>query len=109
MPEVVEGGTITFRVNGAVRTTVPSALYQKVRIPVDPADVVADGTIGLTMTTEGPAQAGAACVPTGGVASMRKLELDYRGTEVAPTAVADFFPASSSGITWSSPRTPTPR
>ena len=36
MPEVVEGGTITFRVNGAVRQSVPSSLYQKVRIPVRP-------------------------------------------------------------------------
>ena len=99
MAEVVEGGTITFRVNGAVRATVPSALYQKVRIPVDPADVIADGTIGLTMTTEGPLQAGATCVPAGGVASMRKIELDYRGAEVAPTSVADFFPATSAGIT----------
>jgi len=99
MPEVVQGGSITFRVNGAVRTTVPSALYQKVEIPVTPADVIADGTIGLTLTTEGPAVAGATCVPSGGVASMRKIELVYRGTEVAPTTVADFFPASSSGIT----------
>ncbi len=99
MDEVVEGGTITFRINGAVRETVPSALYQKVRIPVDPADVIADGTIGLTMTTEGPLQAGATCVPAGGVASMRKMELDYRGAEVAPTSVADFFPATSAGIT----------
>ena len=99
MAEVVEGGTITFRVNGAVRLTVPSSLYQKVRIPLDPADVIADGTIGLTMTTEGPVQAGATCVPAGGVASMRKIELDYRGAEVAPTSVADFFPATSAGIT----------
>jgi hypothetical protein len=99
MPEVVEGGTITFRVNGAVRTTVPSALYQKVRIPVDPPDVIADGTIGLTMTTEGPAQPGASCLPTGGVASMRKVELDYRGAETPPTSVANFFPPSSAGIT----------
>ena len=99
MPEVVEGGTITFRINGAVRKTVPSALYQKVRIPVDGPDVVADGTIGLTMTTEGPAQPGATCLPSGGVASMRNIELDYRGAEVAPTAVSDFFPASSAGIT----------
>jgi len=99
-PEVVEGGTITFRVNGAVRKTVPSALYQKVRIPVDQADVIADGTIGLTMSTEGPAAAGATCVPAGGVASMRKIELDYRGTETAPTTVADFFPPpSAAGVT----------
>ena len=27
MREVVEGGTVTFRINGAVRTQVPSALY----------------------------------------------------------------------------------
>ena len=99
MDEVVEGGTITFRINGAVRETVPSALYQKVRISVDPADVVADGTVGLTMTTEGPLQAGATCVPAGGIASMRKIELDYRGAEIAPTAVAGFFPATSAGIT----------
>jgi hypothetical protein len=99
MPEVVEGGTISFRVNGAVRKSVPSALYQKVRIPVDPADVIADGTIALTMTTEGPVQPGATCVPAGGVASMRKIELDYRGTELAPTTVADFFPAAAAGIT----------
>src|SRR3712207_5406654 len=81
MPEVVEGGTVTFRVNGAVRTTVPSALYQKVRIPLDPPDVIADGTIALTMTTEGPST-GAACLPAGGVASLRKIELDHRGAEV---------------------------
>ena len=98
-PEVVQGGTITFRVNGAVRKTVPSSLYQKVRIPLAPADVIADGTVGLTMSTEGPAVAGAACLPTGGVASMRKIELDYRGAEAAPTTVADFFPPSSSGVT----------
>ena len=98
-PEVVEGGTVTFRVNGAVRKTVPSALYQKVRIPVEQADVIADGTIGLTMSTEGPATPGATCVPAGGVASMRKIELDYRGTESAPTTVADFFPPTAAGVT----------
>ena len=96
---VVEGGTITFRVNGAVRKTVPSSLYQKVRIPVDPSDVIADGTIGLSMSTEGPVPAGSACVPTGGVASMRNIELDYRGTETPPTTVADFFPPASAGVT----------
>ena len=52
MPEVVEGGSVVFRLNGAVRKTVPSALYQKVRSPVNPPDVIADGTIGLTMTTQ---------------------------------------------------------
>ena len=98
-PEVVEGGTVTFRVNGAVRKTVPSALYQKVRIPVEQADVIADGTIGLTMSTERPATPGATCVPAGGVASMRKIELDYRGTETAPTTVADFFPSTPAGVT----------
>ena len=97
MAEVVEGGTITFRINGAVRETVPSSLYQKVRIPVDPADVIADGTIGLTMTTEGPLQAGATCVPPGGVASMRKIELDYRGAELAPTSVAGLLPGHVGG------------
>jgi len=98
-PEVVEGGTVTFRVNGAVRRTVPSALYQKVRLPVEQSDVIADGTIGLTMSTEGPVAAGATCAPAGGVASMRKIELDYRGTETAPTTVADFFPPAAAGVT----------
>jgi hypothetical protein len=98
MPEVVEGGSVVFRVNGAVRKTVPSALYQKVRIPVNPPDVIADGTIGLTMTTQGPVAPGAVCVPIGGVATLRKLTLDYRGAEEAPTTVGDFFPASSAGV-----------
>ena len=61
--------------------------------------MIADGTIGLTMSTEGPARPGATCVPAGGVASMRKIELDYRGTETAPTTVADFFPPTSAGVT----------
>src|SRR4051794_7603560 len=108
MPEVVEGGSVAFAVNGVVVKTVPSALYQKVRIPVGPADVIADGTIGLTMTTQGPVAAGAACVPAGGVASMRKLELDYRGTEVAPTTVGTFFPPTSAGITVVIPETAGP-
>ncbi len=98
MSEVVEGGSVVFRVNGRVVETVPSALYQKVRIPVDPPDVIADGTIGLTMTTQGPVAPGASCFPAGGVASLRKIELDYRGTEVAPTSVGTFFPAASAGI-----------
>jgi hypothetical protein len=99
MPEVVAGGSIVFTVNGQVVKTVASALYQKVRIPVDPADVIADGTIGLTMTTQGPAGPAATCIPTGGVASMRKIELNYRGSEVAPTSVGTFFPPTSAGIT----------
>ena len=66
MPEVVEGGSVVFTRQRPVVETVPSALYQKVRIPVDPADVIADGTIGLTMTTQGPVAAGATCVPAGG-------------------------------------------
>ncbi len=97
--EVVEGGTVTFRINGAQRIQYPSALYQKVRIPVNQPDVIANGTIALTMTTEGPAEVGATCLPSGGVAAMRKLELDYRGVETPPTTPSDFFPASSSGIT----------
>ena len=83
---------------------MPSALYQKVRIPVDPADVIADGTIGLTMTTEGPLQAGATCVPPGGVASMRKIELDYRGTEIAPTVGRRLLPADVGGHHGGDPR-----
>ena len=86
---------------------MPSALYQKVRIPVTPADVIADGTIGLTMTTQGPAAAGATCVPPAGVASMRKIELDYRGTEVAPTTVGTSSRRPRPGSPSSSPRTPT--
>lgn len=99
MPEVIDGGSVVFRINGQVVETVPSALYQKVRIPVDTPDVIADGTIGLTMTTQGPIPVGATCIPAGGVASMRKVELDYRGTEVAPTTVGTFFPATSAGFT----------
>ncbi len=99
MPEVVTGGVVSFSVNGAVRKQVPSALYQKVRIPVDPADVIADGTIALNIATASPLAPGASCYTVGGVASMRKIALDYRGAEVAPTSLADFFPASSSGIT----------
>ena len=98
MPEVVEGGSVVFTVNGRVVEVVPSTLYQKVRIPVDPPDVIADGTIGLTMTTQGPVVPGATCFPAGGVASLRKIELDYRGAEVAPTTVSTFFPPASAGI-----------
>ena len=98
MPEVVEGGTVTFRVNGAVRKTVPSALYQKVRIPLNRPDVIANGTVGLTMTTEGPAVPGTSCLPAAGVASMRKIALDYGGAEVPPTSLADFFPATAASI-----------
>lgn len=99
MPEVVAGGVVTFAVNGAPRTQVDSALYQKVRIPVTPADVIADGTIALSFTSTGPAAAGASCVPAQGTASVRKIELDYAGAETPPTSAADFFPESTPVIT----------
>jgi hypothetical protein len=97
MPEIVDDGTVTFRVNGRVARTVPSTLYAKVRIPVTPADVVADGTIGLTMAAQGPA-VGGVCQPAAGDATLRKIALRYRGQEQAPTTLADFFPPASSRI-----------
>jgi Bacterial cellulose synthase subunit len=97
MPEVVDGGVVTFRVNGRVVRTLPSTLYAKVRIPVTAADVVADGTIGLTMTSLGPPVADL-CRPTAGEAVLRKIALTYGGTEQPPTTLANFFPPSSSRI-----------
>ena len=97
MPEVVNNGLVTFRVNGRIARSIPSTLYTKVRIPVTAADVVADGTIGLTMSSQGPAIDNV-CRPAAGEASLRKIALSYRGQELAPTTLADFFPASSSRI-----------
>jgi hypothetical protein len=97
MPEVVNNGVVTFRVNGRIAKSLPSTLYAKVRIPVTVADVVADGTIGLTITSQGPAIQNI-CRPAAGEATFRKVALDYRGTERPPTTLANFFPASSSAI-----------
>ena len=97
MPEVVNNGVVTFRVNGRIAKSVPSTLYAKVRIPVTAADVIADGTIGLTIASQGPAIENI-CRPAAGQATFRKLSLDYRGTERAPTTLANFFPAATSGI-----------
>jgi hypothetical protein len=97
MPEIIDDGTVTFRVNGRVARTVPSTLYARVRIPVTRADVIADGTIGLTMVSQGPPVAGG-CQPGAGQASLRKIALHYRGQELAPTTLADFFPPASSRI-----------
>jgi hypothetical protein len=97
MPEIVDDGTVTFRVNGHVAHTVRSTLYAKVRIPVGAADVVADGTIGLTMESQGPA-VGDICRPAAGEASLRKIALRYRGQEQAPTTLADFFPPATGRI-----------
>jgi hypothetical protein len=97
--EVTDGTVISFLVNGAVRLQVPSALYQKVSVPVTQADVVADGTIAFSVLTSTTPAAGATCAPAGGVAALRKIELQYTGTETPPTTLADFFPESSSGIT----------
>ena len=46
---------VTFRVNGRIAATVAVDAVPKVRIPVTAADVIADGTIGLTMASQGPA------------------------------------------------------
>ncbi|GAB3255105.1 cellulose biosynthesis cyclic di-GMP-binding regulatory protein BcsB [Nocardioides dilutus] len=97
MPEVVNNGAVTFRVNGRIARTVPSTLYAKVRIPVTAADVIADGTIGLTMASQGPA-VGGVCRPAAGEASLRKIALTYRGKERLPTSLANFFPPSSNRI-----------
>ena len=67
------------------------------RIPVTAADVIADGTIGLTMSSQGPA-IDDVCRPAAGEASLRKIALTYRGEERAPTTLADFFPPSSNRI-----------
>jgi hypothetical protein len=97
MPEVVDDGVVTFRVNGRVARTVPSTLYAKVRIPVSTADVVADGTIGLSMESQGP-EVGGACRPVAGDATLRKIVLRHRGEEQAPTSLTTFFPPSSPRI-----------
>jgi hypothetical protein len=97
MPEIVDDGTVTFRVNGRVAHTVRSTLYAKVRIPVGAADVIADGTIGLTMESQGPA-VGDLCRPAAGEASLRKIALRYRGQEQVPTTLASFFPPATSRI-----------
>lgn len=97
MPEVVDNGVVTFRVNGRITRTLPSTLYAKVRIPVTAADVVANGTIGLAMSSQGPA-IGGVCRPAAGEASLRKIALSYRGKEQAPTSLANFFPPTSNRI-----------
>ena len=97
MPEVVNNGVVTFRVNGRIARTLPSTLYKKVRIPVTAADVVANGTIGLTMSSQGPA-IGGVCRPATGEASLRKIALSYRGQEQPPTSLANFFPPTSNRI-----------
>ena len=97
MPEVVNNGVVTFRVNGRIAKSVPSTLYAKVRIPVTVADVVADGTIALTIASQGPAIQNL-CRPAAGAATFRKITLDYQGKEKAPTSLANFFPATTSGI-----------
>lgn len=97
MPEVVSSGVVTFRINGRIAKSIASTLYARVRIPVTAADVIADGTIGLTISSQGPAIQNL-CRPAAGEATFRKLALEYRGTEQVPTTLANFFPASTSGI-----------
>ncbi len=97
MPEVVNNGVVTFRVNGRPARIVDSTLYRRVRIPVTAADVVADGTIALTMTSQGPA-IGTICRPAAGEATLRKVALDYSGSEQPPTTIEDFFPPAASRI-----------
>jgi hypothetical protein len=97
MPEVVNNGLVTFRVNGRVALSVDSTLYAKVRIPVTAADVIADGTIGLSMTSTGP-PIGGICRPAAGEASLRKIALTYTGREEAPTRLENFFPPAAARI-----------
>ena len=97
MPEVVDEGVVTFRVNGRIAKTVDSTLYAKVRIPVTASDVVADGTIGLSISSHGPAIEGI-CRPAAGAATFRKIAVDFSGKERQPTTLATFFPPSSAGI-----------
>ena len=92
MPEVVNNGVVTFRVNGRIARTVPSTLYAKVRIPVTAADVIADGTIGLTMASQGPAIDNV-CRPAAGEASLRKIALTYRGQEQRADEPGQLLPA----------------
>jgi len=98
-PELVEGGTVLFSVNGRPALSVPSTLYRRVTIPVTPADVVADGTIALSISTAGVAAAGATCTPPAGSAALRRIALQYTGVETAPTTVATFLPPASAGVT----------
>lgn len=97
MPELVDDGEVVFRVNGRVAETVDSKLYTQVRIPVTAADVIANGTIGLTMSSLGPPIADT-CRPAAGEAALRKITLVYSGQERAPTSLANFFPPASSRI-----------
>ena len=97
MPVVVDEGVVTFRVNGRIAKTVDSTLYAKVRIPVTASDVVADGTIGLSISSHGPAIEGI-CRPAAGAATFRKIAVDFSGKERQPTTLATFFPPSSAGI-----------
>ncbi|MXG92005.1 cellulose biosynthesis cyclic di-GMP-binding regulatory protein BcsB [Nocardioides flavescens] len=97
-PALVEGGTVVFSVNGRPVLSVASTLYRKVSIPVTPADVVADGTIALSVSTAGVAAAGATCTPPAGTAALRRIALQYTGVETAPTSPGTFFPPSSAGV-----------
>ena len=97
MPEVVDEGLVTFRVNGRVAEIVESSLYQRVRIKVAPSDVIADGTIGLTMaSTTPPIPAG--CRPDAGTATLRRIGLTYTGTEAQPQTLAEFFPPAAARV-----------
>jgi hypothetical protein len=97
MPEVVDDGLVTFRVNGHVAEIVEADLYQRVSIRVAPSDVVADGTIGLTMSSTTP-QIAAGCRPNAGTATLRRIGLTYTGTEAAPTTLGGFFPPAAARV-----------
>lgn len=97
MPEVVQSGVVTFRVNGRVARSIGSTLYKRVRIPVTAADVIADGTMSLTIASQGPAVQNV-CRPAAGEATFRTIKLEYRGKEKPPTTLANFFPPSSARI-----------
>lgn len=98
MPQIINGGTVEFRVNGRVVKSIASTLYAKVSLPVTRADVIANGTMALTVRSLGPFVEAAGCRPTAGAATFRKVALTYRGTETAPTTLAQFFPPSSTRL-----------
>ncbi|WP_205471335.1 cellulose biosynthesis cyclic di-GMP-binding regulatory protein BcsB [Nocardioides sp. SYSU D00038] len=104
--EVVPGGYVDLLVNGRPALTVASTLYQKISVPVSSADVVADGTIALTLRTRG-ADGDVSCFPAAGDAELRKIAIEHDGTETPPTSVADFLTPAVTSVAVLVPPAPT--
>lgn len=96
MPAIVEGSSTTILVNGRAALTVPSTLYAKISIPLLPTDVTATGTLDLTLRHD-PAPGTTTCEPAPAT-TLRKLGLEYTGTETPPSSVATFFPQGAARI-----------